>query len=30
MYNDPELAVEWPYDLIGGSDKLIMIYDGSM
>ena len=24
MYNDPELAVEWPYDLIGGSDKLIM------
>jgi dTDP-4-dehydrorhamnose 3,5-epimerase len=24
MYNDPELAVEWPYGLIGGSDKLIM------
>lgn len=24
MYNDPDIAIEWPMDLIGGEDKLII------
>lgn len=24
MYNDPDLAIEWPMDLIGGEEKLII------
>lgn len=24
MYNDPEIAIEWPFDLIGGEEKLII------
>ena len=24
MYNDPELCIEWPFDLIGGKDNLII------
>lgn len=24
MYNDPEISIKWPYELIGGADKLIM------
>ena len=24
MYNDPDLAIEWPMDLIGGVEKLII------
>ena len=24
MYNDPEIAIEWPFDLIGGKEKLII------
>lgn len=24
MYNDPDIGIEWPFDLIGGSDKMII------
>lgn len=24
MYNDPDIGIEWPFDLIGGKDKLII------
>ena len=24
MYNDPDLAIEWPMDLIGGENNLII------
>ena len=24
MYNDPEIGIEWPFDLIGGEEKLII------
>lgn len=24
MYNDPDIAIEWPYELIGGKEKLII------
>lgn len=24
MYNDPELGIEWPFELIGGKDQLII------
>ena len=24
MYNDPDIGIEWPYDLIGGKEKLII------
>lgn len=24
MYNDPEIGIEWPFDLIGGKEKLII------
>lgn len=24
MYNDPDLAIEWPFDLIGGKSNLII------
>lgn len=24
MYNDPDLGIEWPYELIGGKDNLII------
>lgn len=24
MYNDPDLGIEWPFELIGGADKLII------
>lgn len=24
MYNDPDLAIKWPFDLIGGEDNLII------
>ena len=24
MYNDPDIGIEWPFDMIGGVDKLII------
>ena len=24
MYNDPDLGIEWPFEKIGGEDKLII------
>lgn len=24
MYNDPDMAIEWPFDKIGGIEKLII------
>ena len=24
MYNDPDIGIEWPFDLIGGEDKLVI------
>ena len=24
MYNDPDIGIEWPFDLIGGEDNLII------
>jgi dTDP-4-dehydrorhamnose 3,5-epimerase len=24
MYDDPDIGIEWPYELIGGRDKLII------
>ena len=24
MYNDPEIGIEWPFEKIGGEDKLII------
>ena len=24
MYNDPDIAVDWPFELIGGEEKLII------
>lgn len=24
MYNDPDIGIEWPFDLIGGEEKLIV------
>ena len=24
MFNDPEIGVEWPFDLIGGKENLII------
>ena len=24
MYNDPDIAIEWPMDLIGGKENLII------
>ena len=24
MYNDPDIGIEWPFELIGGKDNLII------
>ena len=24
MYNDPDIGIQWPFDLIGGEDKLVV------
>lgn len=24
MYNDPDIGIEWPFELIGGKDKMII------
>ena len=24
MYNDPDIGIEWPFDLIGGKENLII------